>query len=40
MVILGRKGQGSSTFLNMLVGEIELKKGSINVQGKIAYLSE
>jgi len=39
-VVLGRKGQGSSIFLNMLVGEIPLKQGAVIVQGKIAFLSE
>ena len=38
--MLGRKGQGSSIFLNMLVGEIPLKQGAVIVQGKIAFLSE
>lgn len=37
---MGRKGQGSSLFLNMIVGEIPIISGSLRVQGKIAYLSE
>ena len=40
LVVLGRKGQGSSLFLSMLVGEIPINKGSLRLQGKIAYLSE
>jgi ABC-type transport system involved in cytochrome bd biosynthesis fused ATPase/permease subunit len=39
-VVLGRKGQGSSLFLNMLIGEIYIKQGLIQLQGKVAYLSE
>lgn len=39
LVVLGRKGQGSSLFLSMLVGEIPISKGSMRLQGKIAYLS-
>jgi ABC-type transport system involved in cytochrome bd biosynthesis fused ATPase/permease subunit len=38
-VVLGRKGQGSSTFLNMLMGQVSLVKGRIDAQGKIGYLS-
>lgn len=38
--MLGRKGQGSSTFINMLVGHATLIKGAVAVQGRVAYLPE
>lgn len=40
MVVLGRRGQGSSTFLNMLAGLVKIVSGQIVIKGSIAYLSE
>ena len=38
--MLGRRGQGSSTFLNMIVGIVPVISGHLMVGGKVAYLSE
>ena len=38
--MLGRRGQGSTTFLDMMAGRITLVTGYISLGGKIAYLSE
>lgn len=38
-VVLGRKGQGSTTFLNTLMGQVTISTGRIITNGKIAYLS-
>lgn len=40
IVVLGRKGQGSTTFLNMLAGSVRVVSGQIFMKGDIAYLSE
>ena len=40
LVILGRKGQGSTTFLKMLAGRIHLASGNIHLNGKVGYLAE
>lgn len=39
-MVLGRRGQGSSTFLNMIAGLVPIASGQLRVGGKIAYLSE
>jgi len=39
LVVLGRRGQGSTTFLNMLAGRNTLTSGQIRISGKVAYLS-
>lgn len=39
VVVLGRRGQGSSTFLNMIAGRVPIVSGLMMVGGKIAYLS-
>ena len=39
-MVLGRRGQGSSTFLNMIVGIVPVISGHLMVGGKVAYLSE
>lgn len=40
VVVLGRRGQGSSTFLNMIAGKVPIVSGHIKLGGKVAYLSE
>ena len=40
LAVMGRVGQGSTTFLELLVGEVFIKSGQVQIQGKIAYLSE
>ena len=40
MVVLGRRGQGSSTFLNMIAGRVGIVSGQLKLFGKVAYLSE
>jgi ABC-type sugar transport system ATPase subunit len=39
VVVLGRRGQGSSTFLNMIAGLVRITEGQISLNGKIAFLS-
>lgn len=39
IIVLGRRGQGSSTFLNMMAGIVKIISGQISIKGKIAYLS-
>ena len=39
-MVLGRRGQGSSTFLNMITGIVPIISGHLMVGGKVAYLSE
>jgi ABC-type polysaccharide/polyol phosphate transport system ATPase subunit len=38
--IIGKKGQGSSSFVHMLVGSMKKIKGNAFLSGKIAYLPD
>lgn len=40
LVVIGKKGQGISSFVHMLVGSMKKIKGSVFLSGKIAYLPE
>lgn len=40
LVVLGRKGQGTSTFLHFLMGELNLMKGALRIGKKVSYFSE
>lgn len=40
LVILGRKGQGTSIFLRSLIGEVYTVNGLIKLEGSLAYLPE
>lgn len=40
LVVLGRKGQGNSMFLNFLLGELKILSGSLSIGTRIAYLPE
>lgn len=40
LVILGRKGQGTSIFLRSLIGEVYTVNGMIKLEGSLAYLPE
>jgi ABC-type multidrug transport system fused ATPase/permease subunit len=40
LIILGRKGQGTTIFLRSLLGEIYTVNGCIKLQGSLAYLPE
>jgi ABC-type transport system involved in cytochrome bd biosynthesis fused ATPase/permease subunit len=39
-LVVGKKGQGISSFVHMLVGSMKKIKGSVFLSGKIAYLPE
>ncbi|KAK5645934.1 hypothetical protein RI129_004398 [Pyrocoelia pectoralis] len=39
-VVVGSVGSGKSCFLNVILGEIPLKKGNISVNGTISYTSQ
>lgn len=38
--VIGKKGQGSSSFIHMLVGSMKKIKGNVFLSGKIAYLPD
>ena len=38
LLVIGKKGQGISSFVQMLVGSMKKIKGSVFLSGKIAYL--
>jgi ATP-binding cassette subfamily B protein len=38
--VIGKKGQGSSSFVHMLVGSMKKIKGNVFLSGKIAYLPD
>lgn len=38
--VIGKKGQGSSSFVHMLVGSMKKIKGNAFLSGKIAYLPD
>jgi ABC-type transport system involved in cytochrome bd biosynthesis fused ATPase/permease subunit len=38
--VIGKKGQGISSFVHMLIGSMKKIKGSVFLGGKIAYLPE
>ena len=40
LVVLGRKGEGSTTIIRMLAGFASLSEGKIKYSGHIAYLPE
>jgi len=40
LLVIGKKGQGITSFVHMLVGSMKKIKGSVFLSGKIAYLSE
>lgn len=40
LVVIGKKGQGISSFVHMLVGSMKKIKGSVFLSGKIAYLPD
>ena len=40
LAVLGKKGQGRSSFVHMLVGSMKKIKGSVFLKGKVAYLPE
>jgi hypothetical protein len=37
-VVIGKKGQGISSFVHTLIGSMKKIKGSVYLSGKIAYL--
>ena len=39
-MVIGKKGQGISSFVHMLVGSMKKIKGNVFLSGKIAYLPE
>jgi ABC-type transport system involved in cytochrome bd biosynthesis fused ATPase/permease subunit len=39
-MVIGKKGQGTSSFINMLIGSMKKIEGSVFMCGKIAYLPE
>lgn len=38
LLVIGKKGQGISSFVHMLIGSMKKIKGSVFLSGKIAYL--
>ena len=40
LMVIGKKGQGISSFVHMLVGSMKKIKGNVFLSGKIAYLPE
>lgn len=38
--VIGKKGQGTSSFVHMLVGSMKKIKGNVFLSGKIAYLPD
>ena len=38
LVVLGKKGQGRSSFVHMLIGLMKKIKGCVFLNGKVAYL--
>ena len=40
LLVIGKKGQGITSFVHMLVGSMKKIKGSVFLSGKIAYLPE
>jgi ABC-type branched-subunit amino acid transport system ATPase component len=40
LVVIGKKGQGISSFVHTLVGSMKKIKGNVFLSGKIAYLPE
>lgn len=39
-MVIGKKGQGISSFVHMLVGSMKKIKGNVFLSGKIAYLPD
>lgn len=40
LLVIGKKGQGISSFVHMLIGSMKKIKGNVFLSGKIAYLPE
>ena len=38
--VIGKKGQGISSFMHMLVGSLKKVKGSVFLSGKVGYLPD
>jgi ABC-type protease/lipase transport system fused ATPase/permease subunit len=40
LLVIGKKGQGISSFMHMLVGSMKKVKGNVSLHGKIGYLPD
>lgn len=40
LLVIGKKGQGISSFMHMLVGSMKKVKGNVSLYGKIGYLPD
>lgn len=40
LLVIGRKGQGSSSFVKMLVGNLKKIRGGFYLNGRVAYIPD